>query len=184
MVSGRLVTYNEASSAYNIVTARERYDELSERDLCAQTTAQLRERGEFDPQDSGHQLLARCQPLTVTERLEHMAAGEVLSRYYRHPAELDYAVKAGATWEQIGAARGTSADQARQDYREWASGQHQLYIDYDGKVGLSDADYAAAIAHASDPETYPGGIGDPANIGILADAQIPGRAERDKEAGQ
>jgi hypothetical protein len=34
-----------------------------------------------------------------------MAIGEALARYYRHPAMLDHAVKAGATWEQAGAAR-------------------------------------------------------------------------------
>ena len=33
---------------------------------------------------------------------------------------------------------------------------------------MSDAEYVKAIAHASDPETYPGGIGDPASIGIQA----------------
>ena len=33
---------------------------------------------------------------------------------------------------------------------------------------MSDADYAAAYARSADPETYPGGIGDPAAIGILS----------------
>jgi hypothetical protein len=43
-------------------------------------------------------------------------------RAHRRPSMLDHAVKAGASWEQIGAARGTSADQARRDYREWVVG--------------------------------------------------------------
>jgi hypothetical protein len=60
-----------------------------------------------------------------------MAIGEVLARYYRHPSMVDQAVKAGGGWEQIGAARGTSAEQARQDYREWADGQHNLVLGED-----------------------------------------------------
>jgi hypothetical protein len=52
--------------------------------------------------------------------------GEVLARYYRHPAMLDQAAKAGASWEQICAARGTRPEQARQDYRKWADSQHHL----------------------------------------------------------
>jgi hypothetical protein len=46
---------------------------------------------------------------------------------------------------QIGAARGTTADQARVDYREWAEGQHDLLSYGDGRFGISDAEYAAAI---------------------------------------
>jgi hypothetical protein len=108
-----------------------------------------------------------------------MAIGEVLARYYRHPSMLDHAAKAGASRDQIGAARGTSAEQARQDYRKWADGQHSLLDCTDGRFGMTDADNAAAHARSADPETYPGGIGDPASIGILA----RGRA-RAPEAGQ
>jgi hypothetical protein len=85
---------------------------------------------------------------------------------------MDHAVKAGANWEQIGAARGTSSDQARRDYREWAEGQHRLNTYYKGKFGMSDDEYAAAIARASGPETYPAGIGDPASIGIPSGGKI------------
>ena len=52
--------------------------------------------------------MAEREPLGAPEWLELMAAGEVLARYYRHPTTLDHAMKAGATWDQIGAARGTS----------------------------------------------------------------------------
>jgi hypothetical protein len=90
---------------------------------------------------------------------------------------LDRAATAGANWEQIGATRSTSADQARQDYHEWADGQHSLLTYGDGKFGMSDADYAAAYARSADPETYPGSIGDPAAIGILSGG-------RNVEAGQ
>ena len=101
-----------------------------------------------------------------------MASGEVLARYYRHPSMLDPAVKAGASWEQTGAARGTGTGQARLDYRERADGQHHLLTWTEGRTGLSDADHPQAIARASDPETHPGGVADPAGIGIQARSRI------------
>jgi hypothetical protein len=170
----RPLTCNDAESVYqtSLLAARDRYAELSDRNLSATTAALLRERGEFDPGNLGHQLVAASEPLSAAERLEHMASGEVLARYYRHPSMLDHAVKAGASWDQIGAARGTSTEQARQDYREWAEGQHNLLTWTEGRIDISDAEYATAIARASDNETYPGGIGDPANIGIQSHGRI------------
>ena len=47
-------------------------------------------------------------------------------------------------------ARRTSEARARQDYREWAEGQHRLWVDYEGKFGMDDAAYAAAIARAAE----------------------------------
>jgi hypothetical protein len=118
----RPTTYNEASGyGWDIVKARARYEELTGRDLYARSRAELEARGKYDPAKHG---TGEPQPLTVDERLELLANGEVLARYYRHPANLVRAAEAGASWEQIGAARGTSAEQARQDYREWAEGQH------------------------------------------------------------
>ena len=113
----------------------------------------LEARGEYDPAKNG---TASPEPLTVSERLELLANGEVLARYYRHPATLAHAVEAGASWEQIGAARGASAEQARQDYREWAEGQHNLWTGKwggePGRSGLDDAGYAAAIARTGAPD--------------------------------
>ena len=170
----RPLSYNDAETVYqtSLTAARDRSAELSDRDLSARTAALLRERGEFDPANLGHQLAAASRPLSAAEHLEHMAIGEVLASYYRHPSMLDHAVKARASWEQIGAARGTSTDQARQDYCEWAEGQHNLLTWTEGRIGMSDADYAKAIARASGPQTSPGGIGDPAGIGIQARGQI------------
>ena len=85
------------------------YAELSDRDLCASAAAILRERGEFDPDDPGHRAVAAREPLSAAERLAHLAIGEVLARCYRHPSMAGHAVTAGASWEQISAARGTSA---------------------------------------------------------------------------
>jgi hypothetical protein len=77
-----------------------------------------------------------------------MATGEVVARRYRHPSDLD-ALKAGATWEQIGAARGDSAEQARREYRAWAEGQHALHADI--AMGLEDTECAEALRFASVP---------------------------------
>lgn len=147
-------TYDEASGYHwDIVKAQARYEELTDRDLYARSRAELEARGEYDPARHG---TAAPEPLTVSERLELLANGEVLARYYRHPAMLDHAVKAGASWEQIGAARSTSADQARQEHREWAEGQHNLwtgtYGGESGRSGLDDAGYAEAIARAGEPD--------------------------------
>jgi hypothetical protein len=151
----RPLTYDDAESVYrgSLLTAgRERYDELTDRDLSASTAARLRERGEVDPGNPGHQAIAAKQPLSADEYLERMAIGEALARYCRHPAMLDDAAKAGASWERVGAARGTSADQARQDYREWADGQHHLPTWTEGRFGMSGAEYAEAIARTAEPE--------------------------------
>jgi len=156
----RPLTYDDADSVYRddlLSAGRDRYAELSDRDLDAGVVATLRERGEFDPGNPGHRSLAEREPLTAAEHLEHMAIGEALARYYRHPSMLDRAVKAGASWEEVGAARGTSAEQARCDYRAWADGQHHLLTWSGGRFGMSDADYAAAYARSADTETYPGG---------------------------
>jgi hypothetical protein len=90
-----------------------------------------------------------CQSSRLANYLRDVANGEVLARYYRHPATLADTVEAGASWEQIAAARGTSAEQARQDYREWAEGQHNLWTGKwggePGRSGLDDAGYAEAL---------------------------------------
>jgi hypothetical protein len=167
----RPLTYDQALFRQRGFTdAQDRYEALTDRKMAADTVRILRERGEFDPASSVHASMAEREPLSAEDWLEMMAAGEVLARYYRHPSMLDHAAKAGATWDQIGAARGTSGDQARADYRAWAEGQHKLWAGYGDdtahRFGLDDAGYAAAIARSAGPEMYPGGIGDPASIGI------------------
>ena len=80
-----------------------------------------------------------------------IALGERIARYYAHPSQVDAAVKAGASWAQIAAARGTDEPAARRQYREWAAGQHKY-------AGMGDEEYAAAIARASAGEDgTPGG---------------------------
>jgi hypothetical protein len=150
----RPVTYREADGIdWDIVKAQARYEDLTDRDLYARSRAALEARGEYDPARHG---TGTPEPLTVDERLELLANGEVLARYYRHPATLARAVGAGASWEQIAAARCTSAEQARWDYREWAEGQHDLWTGKwggePGRSGLDDDAYAEAIARAAEPD--------------------------------
>jgi hypothetical protein len=146
-------TYYEASSVYPYTgDARERHDELTHRSILAQARATLIARGEYDPAEHGTQ---EHEPLTVDEHLEVIATGEVVARIYRHPADVDRALEAGASWEQVAAARGCDEAQARQDYRKWAEGQHHLWASDDsggGKFGMNKADYAKAIARAGEPE--------------------------------
>ena len=72
-----------------------------------------------------------------------LALGERIARYYRHPSQVDMAVRAGASWAQIAAATGTTEVAARAAYREWAEGQHKY-------ASMDDAEYAAALERAGD----------------------------------
>jgi hypothetical protein len=137
-----------------ITAAREQFDELTSRDLTVRSLATLKARGTYDP--AKHADPEKYQPLTVGEHLEVLALGEVLARHYRHPTYVDQAVKVGASWPQIAEAIGSDEPQARQQYREWAVGQHRLHVHYQGKFGIDDAEYAAAIKRASEPETMLG----------------------------
>jgi hypothetical protein len=129
------ITYQDAMDL-GLRAQTVRYEELTDRNLMARTIARLQARGEYDA--GKHPDPADYQPLTVAEHLEMLALGEAIAFYYRHPAGVDQAVRAGATWEQIAAARNTTAEAARAAYREWAEGQHKY-------AGMSDAEYAAAL---------------------------------------
>ena len=130
--------------------ARDRYDELTQRDLHARSIATLKARGEYDPAQHG---TGDPEPLTLREHLEVLANGEAVARVYRHPYQVHHALEAGATWEQIAEATGTDEAKARQAYREFAAGQNRLWHHYgDGKFGMDDAEYAAALARAAEPE--------------------------------
>jgi hypothetical protein len=172
-------TYHGASrSGRTWLDARDRYDELTQRDLSARTRATLVARGEYDPARHG---TSDPEPLTLTERLEVLANGEAVARVYRHPYQVHQALEAGATWEQIADATGTSEEKARQAYREFAEGQHGLWTGElggePGRFGLDDEAYAAAIARAAEGQLEP----DPAEAYGFGRNQ-PG--PYDQEAGQ
>lgn len=140
-------TYQATSGRYHTTAdARERFEELAVRDLSARALMALVARGNYDPQIHGD--AGAPKPLTVTEHLELLAAGELLARYYRHPAHAHRALQAGATWAQVAAATGRDEAQARLDYSEWAEAEHRLWADCNGEFGIDAAEYAAAIARA------------------------------------
>jgi hypothetical protein len=121
MTAAHPVTYHEASGG-NITDQMNRYRELATHDRMARAIATLNARGTYTtPRE--HVNEEKFPPLTVAEHLEMLALGERIARYYRYPAQVDQAVRAGATWDQIAAATGTTVEAARAAYREWAEGQ-------------------------------------------------------------
>lgn len=146
--------YDRTSSGRTWLDARDRYDELTQRDLSARARATLVARGEYDPEKHGP---SDPEPLTLSEHLEVLADGETVSRVYRHPVQVARAVQAGATWQQIAEATGSNEAEVRQEYRQWAEGQHCLHEHYDSKFGMPDSEYRAAIARTeAQPETEAG----------------------------
>jgi len=134
------LTYHEAmdlSLRYQIA----RYEELTGRNLVARSIAALQARGGYDKDK--HPDPGEYPPLTAAEHLEMLALGEAIAFYYRHPSQVDGAVRAGATWAQIAAARNTEPEAARAAYREWADGQHTY-------AGMGDDEYAAALRAAGE----------------------------------
>jgi hypothetical protein len=147
----RATTYQQAEAGYqSIIDARARYEELTNRDVMARAHAILKACGTYDPHKHGD--TGKYPPLTADEHLELLAAGEMLARYYRHPALIHHAVQAGASWPQIAAATGSDEAKARQGYRKWADGQHRLYGDHQGEFGMDEAEHAAAINRAAEPQ--------------------------------
>jgi hypothetical protein len=137
----RPLTYEAASARYlNIEAAYERFTELRIREVSVLSE---------NPVLSGG-----SEPLTVAEHLEMMAAAEVLARYFhRHQARIDRAVRAGASWDQVAAATGISAPQARQEYRDWIRQQHVRSENPNPYgLGMDDAEYLAALARAVEPD--------------------------------
>ena len=147
----RPTTYQQAETGYRCtIEARERFEELTNRDLMARAHATLKARGTYDPHKHGE--TGKYPPLTTDEHLELLAVGEMLARYYRQPALIHHAVTAGASWPQIAAATGSDEAKVRQGYREWADGQHRLHGDYQGQFGMDDTEHTAAINRAAEPQ--------------------------------
>jgi hypothetical protein len=170
------VTCNQVGRRYGarVWEAIERRDELDRRYHGNQAEVTLKARGDWDPARFGP---GGTKPLTTAEHLERIALDEHIARHYQPHYELDEALKAGATLAEVGEALGCDADQARERVRSWAEGQHHLWTDpgfhaaAPHQFGMSDDEYAAVLVRTADPEAYPGGIGDPANIGIRADRE-------------
>lgn len=127
-----------------ISTALEIRSALALRDLDARTVATLRANGAYDPDK--HDVID-APPLSVDEHLAVMAYGTVIARHVLHPVDVDRAVRAGATWDQVAEALDRPQDQVRRDYVKWADGQRDLSRTY-LELGMAEADYAEAVALA------------------------------------
>ena len=132
------VTYREASSG-SLPGQIDRYRPLADRDTTSRSIAILQARGEWTEDRARVLDPAKYPALTVAEHLEMIALGERIARHYRHPAQVDCAARAGASWEQIAAATGTTEEAARAAYRDWAEGQHNY-------ASMSNATYTEARA--------------------------------------
>jgi hypothetical protein len=128
-----------------------RWQELDQQDALARAIATLQARGEWRADNSLRP--EDHPPLTVDERLELIALGEVAARQFRHLAAVYHAVIAGATWQQIADATGSDPQQARERYLRWAQGQRELREQFpDGIAGFSQDEYDAAMqAAGQDP---------------------------------
>ena len=152
------VTYYDASRTYgpDRIAARERYDDLSMRDHLSRAYAKLRASGEYDPARHG---AGNTELLTAAEHLELLATAEYLARSYKPSCEVDQTLRAGASWAQVAEALGTDEAVARVEYRAWADGQHDMWAGtgvWAGepalRIGMSDEEYAEALARAGEPE--------------------------------
>src|SRR6516165_5592363 len=141
MTADRPLTYHEAMDL-SLRDQIARYEELTDRNLMARSIATLQARGEYDQDE--HPDPGEYQPLTAAGHLEMLALGEAIAFYYRHPSQVDRAVRAGATWAQIAAVTSSSEDAARAAYREWAEGQHKY-------ASMGDVEYAAALKAVGEP---------------------------------
>ena len=103
------LTYHEAMDL-SLRDQIARYEELTGRNLVARSIAALQARGGYDKDK--HPDPGEYPPLTAAEHLEMLALGEAIAFYYRHPSQVDGAVRAGATWAQIAAARNTEPEAA------------------------------------------------------------------------
>jgi hypothetical protein len=147
--SDPVTTYFQATSRYEFtIDARERFEELTTRDLMARARAKLQARGEFDPAKHGDP--DKYAPLSVKERLEVLALGQFLARSYRWAGYVGYALQDGATWQQIAEAVDSSEADLKLAYRRWVEGQRQLWLDCDGRVGMSPTEYEEVRGRCSE----------------------------------
>lgn len=109
----------------NLPELQQRYDALCHQQAMATLTAG---RGG-----------APYKPLTIDEHLELISLGEAIAFHYRHPVQIHWAVKAGASWPAIAAAIGVDDADVRRAYGSWAFGQHRT-------GAMDNAAYGAALA--------------------------------------
>lgn len=122
------------------------YQLLERRDRLSRTSARVH------PQGGRRHGGAVSEPLTARELLELLSLGERLVRHFRDSFWVHQAVRAGATWPGIAAARAETSLQARQNYVRWADEQRAIAeADPGMTTGMSEAEYIIARAAASAP---------------------------------
>jgi hypothetical protein len=123
-----MTTPDELEQQHTLSTATTRYDELRMRDALATMAA-----------DGG------SEPLTRQESLELLALSEVVIRKagYGRQAMVRSARGSGASWNQIGAALGTSKQAAWEAHNRWIEEQARQH-ELTGYQGLNPDEAAAA----------------------------------------
>src|SRR5260370_41937859 len=119
------------------------------RERLSRAHALLEAPGQSDPAKHG---IRDTEPLTAAEHLELLAAAEYLARAYQPHGEVDHALRAGATWRQVAEALGSDEAMARVECRAWADGHHDMLRCTDGRLGMSDAEYAEGLVRAGEAE--------------------------------
>lgn len=130
-----MATPDELEQQHTLSTATTRYDELRMREALASVS------------DDGGDALTR------DETLELLALSEVVIRkagYGRQPM-VRSARAAGASWNQIGAALGTSKQAAWETHNRWIEDQAQQH-ELTGYQGLNHDEASAARGLAGSPD--------------------------------
>jgi hypothetical protein len=131
-----MTTPDELEQLHTLSTATTRYDELRMRDALATMTAD-----------------ADAPPLSRAETLELLALSEVVIRKagYGRQTMVRSARASGASWNQIGAALGTSKQAAWEAHNRWIEDQARQH-ELTGHEGLDPEQAAAARGVAGRPD--------------------------------
>ncbi len=151
-----------------IVTAATRLDFLSRRDSAA---AVQRPAVRTSHSWTDH-LRGRVEPLDLEESLELLDLGVVVARqaYDAQHRGIRAALRAGASWEQIGAALGTMPLTAWNDHQRWIEEQVELF-ELTGRDGLDDVGAVEALELAGE---RPVGLGHTARLAVADRTPGPG----------
>jgi hypothetical protein len=131
-----MTTPDELEQQHTLSTATTRYDELRMRDALAAMAGD-----------------AENPPLTRDETLELLALSEVVIRKagYGRQAMVRSARGSGASWNQIGAALGTSKQAAWEAHNRWIEEQARQH-ELTGFEGLDPTDASTARGLAGRPD--------------------------------
>ena len=130
-----------------VVTAVTRLDFLSRRDSAAAV-----QRPDVGPSYSWtDHLRGQVEPLDLEESLEllHLGVGVARRAYDAQHRGIRAALRAGASWERIGAVLGTTALTAWNGHQRWIEEQVELF-ELTGRDGLDDVGAVEALELAGE----------------------------------